>query len=182
MTDATEAATSAPPSAPDPTVGLMFADLDAEFAATRRVLERYPQEHGAWKPHEKSMTLEQLARHVAGIPMLARIVLETDEFDRATTSFPTFTASSAAEMVALFERTSAALRDAVNATSAEALGREWKMRAGEQVFVSGQKAALVRRLGLTHLAHHRGQLTVYYRLLGVSVPSTHGPTADEGVA
>jgi uncharacterized damage-inducible protein DinB len=170
---------TSPPSAEDPIVALLFADLGEELAATRSLLERYPDGRGDWRPHERSMPLQKLATHVAELPRVAQVILETDEWDRATTPYAAPVLATREALLAQFDRHAAALRAAVAAADAAALARPWALRRGAQVFVSGTKAALVRRMSVTHVAHHRGQLTVYYRLLGVSVPGTHGPSGDD---
>ena len=158
---------------------LLFADLEPELAATRKTLERFPDDRAAWKPHEKSRTLQQLAEHVAELPGFASVMLTTDTFDvknggRFSTSAPT-----AAELLALFDRAAGQLRDAVARTDDERLQQPWTFTAGAHVIVSGPRAVVLRRMGITHLAHHRAQLGVYYRLLDVPVPGTFGPSADE---
>ncbi len=167
------------PAAPEPTVALLFADLDEELDATRRLLERYPEGWGDWRPHERSAPLQKLATHIAELPRVAQVILETDEWDRATTPYTPPVLETRDALLAQFDRHAAALGAAVAAAEAASLARPWALRRGAQVFVSGTKAALVRRMSLTHVAHHRGQLTVYYRLLGVPVPATHGPSGDE---
>ncbi len=150
-----------------------------EFAATRRLLERYPEEHADWKPHEKSMSLVQLASHVADLPEFGRAILQDDDWDFETKPFSNATARTREEILALFEqraREATAGLEALNGVTADA---EWRLRKGDVVFFTGRRRPLVRRWMLYHMAHHRGQLTVYYRLLGIPVPGMFGPSADE---
>lgn len=170
---------TAPPPIDDRLARLIFADLEDELTVTRRILERYPEEHGDWQPHEKSMSLCRLATHVAELPSFTQIILATEEWDGARTPYTTPRVETGAEILALFDRVAAELRDTVAAFDPAKLDDHWVLRRGDHVFVQGSRAALVRRMGLTHLAHHRGQLSVYYRLLGVPVPGMHGPSADE---
>lgn len=160
-------------------VTALFADLDEELAATRRLLERFPSEHADWRPHERSMTLGRLANHVAELPSFGRIMAGTPEFDLASTPYTPTTARTAAELLEVFDTRAAELRDVVASLDADALAATWRLRSGEMVFASGPRALLLRRLFVSHTAHHRGQLTVYYRLLGVPLPGMYGPTADE---
>jgi len=170
MTD-TAAAPSTRPAA--------FGDLEHELATTRRVLERVPDEHWDWKPHEKSMSLGRLAGHLAELTFLALTVLQRDAFDVATDRPDTPPPANREEVLRMFDQGAAALKAAVNGASADAWGQTWELKAGGQVFISLPRAAALRSMGISHPIHHRGQLTVYLRLLGVSVPSVYGPTADE---
>jgi uncharacterized damage-inducible protein DinB len=167
--------------APDRQIELdaLFADLDQEFATTRRVLERYPDGHADWRPHEKSMSLVQLAAHVANLPHFGESIAKSPEFDFATTPYVPPTARTRAELLDLFDERAAKARKAVRSLDANALLTNWTLRAGDKVFATATRAYQLRRLMLSHIIHHRGQLTVYYRLLGVPVPSVYGPSADE---
>ncbi|HVG43512.1 MAG TPA: DinB family protein [Longimicrobium sp.] len=169
MTD-TAAAPSTRPAA--------FGDLEHEMATTRRVLERVPDEHWDWTPHEKSMTLGRLAGHLAELPYLALSAVQEDVFDVATRERPA-APPNREEALRSFDRGVAALKAAVDAAPADAWGQTWSLQAAGQVFVSLPRAAALRSMGISHPIHHRGQLTVYLRLLGVSVPSVYGPSADE---
>ena len=159
----------------------LFADLDREFATTRRVLERYPEGHADWRPHEKSMTLVQLAAHVANIPRFGVSIAESPEFDFATSPYAPPTARTRAEILDLFDERSASARKAVGSLGADAMRTDWTLRFGDKIIATDTRAAQLRRLMLSHIIHHRGQLTVYYRLLDVPVPSVYGPSADEAI-
>ena len=157
-----------------------FGDLDAELASTRKVLERFPEGKGAWKPHTKSRAISQLASHVAQLPWLGMTILEKDQFDAmGPRERPELQTS--AELLALFDDICAKLRSTIADTSAEKLNEPWTMRAGEKVFFTAPKRLALRGVFLSHLIHHRAQLTVYYRLLDVPVPGLYGPTADEPI-
>jgi uncharacterized damage-inducible protein DinB len=156
-----------------------FDDLEVEFAATRRLLERYPAEHADWKPHEKSMSLGALASHVATLPEFAMYMLAGDEHDMATVPYKPWVARTAEELVARFDESSAKARAAVAGAAHSRMGDRWKLRMGEQVFIDDRRGRVLRQHLVSHAAHHRGQLTVYYRLLGVPVPGLYGPSADD---
>ena len=158
---------------------LLFADLDIELDATRRTLERFPDDKADWKPHAKSSTLQQLARHVAELPGLATAILTTESFDVRAPGWERPNPTTSSEILALFERTANAFRDAAADISEQALTESWSLKAGDHVVMAAPRAVMVRRMGLTHLAHHRAQLGVYYRLLDVPVPGLFGPSADE---
>jgi uncharacterized damage-inducible protein DinB len=157
----------------------LFADLDQEFAKTRRLLEHYPDGHADWRPHEKSMTLAGLAGHVASLPGLAHAIATDPEWNAAENPYVPPTAETRAELVTLFDATSTAAREAIRALGPAQLEEPWRMRNGEIIYFEGTRGTLLRRFLLSHTAHHRGQLTVYYRLLGAPVPGLYGPSADE---
>ena len=166
---------------PSPTLkNLAVGDLTHELSTTRRVLERLPDEHFGWKPHEKSMSLGGLAAHITNLVFWQRGILESDAFDFASAPpRPQATPSSRDEILRAFDENAAALKAALEQTDEEALGRTWTLTRGEQVMMSRPKAAALRSMGLSHMIHHRGQLGVYLRLLDVPVPPMYGPTADE---
>jgi uncharacterized damage-inducible protein DinB len=167
--------TAAPPSARP----AAFGDLENELKTTRRVLERVPDEHWDWKPHEKSMSLGRLAAHLAELTFLALSVVQRDAFDVATDRPDRPPPANREAVLAAFDHGSSQLVEAVNAAAADGWGNTWELKAGGQVFVSLPRAAALRVMGISHPIHHRGQLSVYLRLLGVSVPSIYGPSADE---
>ncbi len=160
-------------------VSRLFADLDQEFAATRRLLENHPDGHDDWRPHEKSMTLAALAAHVASLPRLAHLMATEPEWNAETRPYVPPSARTRDELLALFDETSAAAKEAITGLGATALAEPWRMRNGDIVYFEGTRGALLRRFLVSHTAHHRGQLTVYYRLLGARVPGLYGPSADE---
>jgi uncharacterized damage-inducible protein DinB len=158
---------------------VLFADLDAELARTRRILERYPQGNDDWRPHEKSMPIGRLAVHLATLPSFAKTMLESDELDFATRPYSPPKFRTADDLVAIFDATVAEMRPMLTAADGASLAAVWTLRAGSQVILSGRKGALIRETMISHIVHHRAQLGVYYRLLGVPVPGLYGPSADE---
>jgi uncharacterized damage-inducible protein DinB len=158
----------------------LLIDLDRELASTRRILERYPEGKGEWRPHEKSRTLSALATHVANIPHLGANILTTAEMDIVSRPSQSPKDSTAA-LLKDFDTGVARLRAAVAETDARKLNEKWTMRAGPRVLVSEQRALLMRLMIVNHLVHHRAQLGVYLRLLDVPVPGTYGPSADEQI-
>jgi uncharacterized damage-inducible protein DinB len=156
----------------------VFGDLEHELANTRRVLERVPDEHWGWKPHAKSGSLGELAAHLAQLTFFAGLMLSGDEFDVANAG-PRPTPANREELLAIFDRGAAALREAVDALPAEKWGETWSLKAGGNTFLSAPRAGALRGMGISHIVHHRGQLTVYLRLLDVPVPGLYGPSADE---
>ncbi len=155
-----------------------FDDLEAEFANTRRLLERFPAEHADWKPHEKSMSLVALASHIATLPVFGYFMMAGDSHDMATSPKPRVGRTSE-ELVQIFDESSARAREALAGASPGQMGSEWQLKMGDQVFLSDRRGRLMRQHLVSHAAHHRGQLTVYYRMLGVPVPGLYGPSADD---
>ncbi|MDE3153041.1 MAG: DinB family protein [Gemmatimonadota bacterium] len=155
-----------------------FSDIEEELASTRRMLERYPDGKGEWRPHAKSRTLAQLANHVATIPGLGIAILTTDSLDFASRK-PQPPVDSAAELLARFDEVAKGVVAAFNATSDETFKGEWTLRHGDHVIVKARRRDLLRRLMISHLIHHRAQLSDYYRMLDVKVPGMYGPSADD---
>lgn len=154
----------------------LLSEFDTEMATTRRVLERVPGDKGAWKPHEKSFPLGHLAQLVASMPGWVTSTLHSTDLDLA--SFQGYTLQSTKALLRDFDRNVREARAALAAAKDADFGVPWSLRSGAQVFFTLPRAAVVRQ-NLNHLVHHRGQLTVYLRLLDVPIPSIYGPSADE---
>ena len=158
----------------------LVKDLKGETPITRKVLEAILEERMAWKPHEKSMTLGQLAGHLAETPTWALSMLKEDlDFATMPEDYQPFVPTTSKELLEAFDRNWAALHEAVAATDDGALAETWTMRAGDKVMMQDPRHAAIRAFAINHTIHHRGQLTVYLRLLEIPVPSTYGPTADD---
>jgi len=155
-----------------------FADFDAELATTRRVLERFPAGKSEWRPHQKSFSLGELATHIAQLPVSGIMVLTAEELDVASRK-PMPPLATADELVKLLDENVAKLKEAIANADPGSLSKTWTLRAGERVIFQQPKSAALRVLMMSHIIHHRGQLTVYYRLLGVPVPVVYGRSADE---
>jgi len=156
----------------------LIAELQHESKLTKKMLERVPMDKASWKPHEKSMTLGRLAVHVAEIPHWISDIINIDEFDFQQHLKPC-TANTTEELLAICdEKTAAAIADIEKMSDAD-LGKIWVVKQGDIVYFNIPKAVAFRGWGLSHLYHHRGQLSVYLRLLDVPVPGMYGPTADE---
>lgn len=158
----------------------LIAELQHEAISTRKMLERLPIEQFNWKPHEKSMSLATLAGHIADIPAYAALVLKAGELDFAGDAYTVSNAKDAAELVSVFEKN---LDEAI--TSFQDMGDEtvlqdmFTLRSGEHVIATMPKGIILRTLLFSHMIHHRGQLSVYLRLLNIPVPGIYGPSADE---
>ena len=157
---------------------LLFHDAKSEMATTRRILERVPDGNDDWRPHAKSSALADLATHVAQLPGLGITILTKDEFDLASRKpEPTITANT--ERLKLFDKLSGEFLSLLEKLTWDQAVATWRFRAGERTVAEGTKAQLARSMIITHMAHHRAQVGVYLRLLGVPVPGTYGPSADE---
>ncbi|MSO56928.1 MAG: DUF664 domain-containing protein [Acidobacteria bacterium] len=159
----------------------MLPEFDHETATTRAMLERVPEEKAAWKPHAKSMSLGQLAMHIANIPQWVSITLERTEFDtnlpsgqRATP--PAF--ESGAHLLLAYDEGVTAARAMLARTSDGDFMVPWTLKSAGKSMFSMPRAAVFRSFILNHAVHHRGQLSVYLRLLDVPLPNIYGPTAD----
>ena len=159
-------------------VDALLPEFDHEMAVTRRLLERVPEDKFAWKPHTKSMSLVELATHVATLPSWGAATLNQSEIDlggQHRTRPPT----SRADLLARFDKNVAETRAAlVGKTDAEMMAA-WSLKHNGQKLFTMPKAAVWRGFVLNHLIHHRGQLSVYLRLNDVPVPAMYGPSADE---
>lgn len=157
-------------------------EFDQEMALTRKVLARVPEDRLSWRPHPKSWTMAELATHVAWIGAWTSATLQSDELDLASPSAPPSPkpAGSRTDLLTLFDGMLAVARPALEGADAECLMKPWSLRAGEQVFFTLPRGAVMRTFVLNHLIHHRGQLEVYLRLNDVPLPAIYGPSADEG--
>ena len=154
------------------------AEFDLEMKSTRRMLESVPEEQMSWRPHEKSMLLARLASHVAELPYRAAQVIELEALVRQP-GFTPYIAASKEELLKKFDETSEAARKAIAVASEEHLKQTWAVKFGEKTILEMPRAMALRRIVMDHLIHHRGQLSVYLRLLDVPVPGMYGPSADE---
>ena len=155
----------------------LLQELEQEAQTTRRVLERVPGDRLAWKPHDKSMSLGQLALHVASVPgAIAEISqispMPVPKFDQPS-------AASAAELVPALEESVAKAKRILRSMDDAALAKMWRVVDGDREVMALPVGALFRSIMLNHWYHHRGQLSVYLRQVGVPVPSIYGPSADE---
>lgn len=156
----------------------ILREMEQEAAATRRLLERVPEDQLKWKPHPKSDSLGQLALHVAQIPGAVSAITTLDVFEA-----PSFQdrpeAISRRQLLETFEEGLAAARKIVAGMDEQKLAEPWTLQRNGQMVFTSPRGDIVRTILLNHYYHHRGQLSVYLRLLDVPLPSIYGPSADE---
>jgi uncharacterized damage-inducible protein DinB len=158
-------------------IDALLQELEQEAQTTKRVLERVPQAHLGWKPHEKSMSLGQLAHHVATVPgavaqLVAQPSMQAPKFEHAS-------ATDVRELVPALDESVRQARAALGRMDDAAIMATWKVLDGDKEIMAMPRVAFLRSIMLNHWYHHRGQLSVYLRQLNVPVPSIYGPSADE---
>ncbi len=169
------------PTTPKKITELLTEELDREAAGTRRALERVPEGRNDWKPHEKSMELGYLAGLVATMLSWIAAIIEQDHLDLAAPGeFKSGGFDTNAKLLEAFDKAVDRARKALASTTDEhLLNTTWQLRVQGQVVMDVPRYVAIRDSTINHLAHHRGQLTVYLRLNDALVPSLYGPTADE---
>jgi uncharacterized damage-inducible protein DinB len=160
-------------------VDVLLAEFDRESALTRRLLVRVPTDRLVWRPHDRSRTLGHLVTHLADLPAWGAALVERAEYDLDERALIDRSESSIEAVLSLFDANIGLARRAVSArTDAELLAPLTLRRGGKEIFTVPRLIAL-RTMLLQHATHHRGQLSVYLRLLDVPLPPMYGPTADE---
>ncbi len=160
----------------------LLGQLESEAKLTRKAVARVPEGHNDFKPHEKSMPLGYLAALVASMPGWITLMIERDELnldDQASQGFRPTVAASNAELIASFDAAAASARRSLEATSNEHLLTPWAFKMGGRAVSQDARYKMIADGVLSHIAHHRGQLTVYLRLTEAPVPALYGPSADE---
>ena len=155
----------------------LVQELEQEAQTTRRVLERVPSDKLAWKPHDRSMSLGQLALHVATVPGAIAEISRQSPFQLPQFTQPS--ATSAAELVPALDDSVARARTILRGMDDSALAKTWRAMDGDREVMALPVGAVLRSIMLNHWYHHRGQLAVYLRQVGAKVPSIYGPSADE---
>jgi uncharacterized damage-inducible protein DinB len=157
----------------------LLAEMEQEAETTRRVLERVPDDKLSWKPHEKSMTLGQLALHVASIPASVAGILSKDRMDVSEAKSSPPDAESADMLVPQLEKSLRAAKDSFGGLDDAGATAIWTLHRGDKELIVAPRIAMIRTLALNHWYHHRAQLGVYLRLLDIPVPAVYGRSADE---
>jgi uncharacterized damage-inducible protein DinB len=157
----------------------MNGEIEQEAATTRRVLERVPTNKLTWKPHPRSMTLGQLAMHVATIPGGISKIAQVDDFEVNPANFNPAVPESSEEILAALDASVRTAQEYLcGVTESSAMGT-WRAKVNGKEVMALPRVAMLRSIMLNHWYHHRGQLSVYLRLLEIPVPTIYGPSADE---
>lgn len=154
----------------------LLPEFDLEMKTTRRLIERVPSDKGEWKPHPKSFSLGHLAQLVATMPGWLTRMIRDPEIDLG--KGPGYSYDSTETLVAKFDQNVTEAREAITSAKDSTFDEPWSLKMNGQVLFTQPRGEAVRQT-INHLIHHRGQLSVYLRLVDVPIPSIYGPTADE---
>lgn len=157
----------------------LIKEIEQESKSTRSLLERIPADKYDWKPHEKSMSMKSLAKHIADLAGMTAAAVKTEFLDFMESNGPKVEINSNEDLLNHFDQGTKATLDALNSINDANLDEIWTMRAGDHIIMEAPRKAAIRSMGLNHLYHHRAQLGVYLRLLDVSIPGMYGPSADD---
>jgi len=159
-------------------IPMLLKEMDQEAATTRKMLSRVPDDKYDWKPHPKSMSLRQLATHIAELPTWVSMTLDTEELDFATSPYQPVQIDSAKQLMEHFEQSLREGRARLAAAEEEDLLPMWTLRNGAEIYSTTTKAEVIR-MTYCQIVHHRAQLGVFLRLLDIPIPGSYGPSADE---
>lgn len=156
----------------------ILPEFNQEMYKTRKALERVPDDKFDWKPHPKSMTMGQLAGHLAELPGFSAAILTTEVLDFDKGEYKPTVVKNRAEVLDLFDKNIAKVREAIAASTDDHMKQNWHLIYQQKKMFEAPRADALRG-SVMHVVHHRGQLTVYLRLNDVPVPAIYGPSADE---
>lgn len=157
---------------------LLASEIKGETSNTRQVLSRFTDEHLNWRPHEKSMTVGELAAHVVELHGWLAFVVERDAFDFHK-DYQRIEVKSMAQLLGLLDEGLERNLALLNGADDVDWMKDWSLKAGDHVISSSAKGKAMRFIVMNHLVHHRGQLSVYLRMLDLPVPGVYGPSADD---
>ena len=159
-------------------IPLLLKEMEAEAQTTRKMLERVPEGNWDWKPHEKSMNLQQLTVHIAELPSWVTMALNSDGLDFGAMPYEPTILNSKEQLLKIFEDAFQSGMASLKAAKEEDMLPTWTLRTGEQVHAVMTKYEVIRH-ALSQTIHHRAQLGVDLRLLNIPIPGSYGPSADE---
>ncbi len=159
-------------------IPLLLKEFEQETAITQQMLERAPDDQFSYKPHEKSMTMQQLTTHIAELPGWVAMGFNSSELDFASSPYELTVINTRGELLELFNKSVQAGKAALENASEEDLWPSWTLRHGETILMTMTKYELIRH-ALAQTIHHRAQLGVFLRLLNIPLPKTYGPSADD---
>lgn len=161
------------------TIDSLIAEFDDEAQTTRKHLERLPEDKLDWRPHQKSFTAVALASHITEMLGWAEMIVNDDGLDFDPSTYKPYQAASVADLLQTFDDNLAKSRKALADATDDTLGQPWSLKIMGRVQFERPKGAMLRDVAFSHIIHHRGQFSVYLRLLDVPVPASYGPSADE---
>jgi uncharacterized damage-inducible protein DinB len=159
-------------------IEMLSKEMQEEAQTTRKMLERIPNDKYDWQPHPKSMTIRNLATHIAELPTWVPMALYTDGLDFATNPYEPVSINNTVDLLNLFERSLAEGKAAISQATDEQLEPLWTLRNGDSIYSQSTKGEVIR-MTYCQIVHHRAQLGVYLRLLDIPIPGSYGPSADE---
>ena len=159
-------------------INLFLKEMDQEAVITQKMLERIPDDKYAWKPHPKSMTIEQLSTHIAELPSWISLTMNTSELDFAVNPYEAKSVGGTKELLELFESAFADGRAHLEKATEQQLMDNWTMRNGNELYFVAAKHEVIR-MTFNQITHHRAQLGVFLRLLDIPIPGSYGPSADD---
>jgi uncharacterized damage-inducible protein DinB len=157
---------------------MFLKELEQEAKTTRKMLACVPEEKYDWKPHEKSMTMQRLATHIAELPGWVSMAINTDELDFSNNKYEPKVIKNNKELIQYFEKSLADAIIDLNKVEDAILSRKWILRNGDTIYNTSTKGDTIR-VAISQTIHHRAQLGVYLRLLNIPIPGSYGPSADE---
>lgn len=159
-------------------IEFLLKELEQEAQITRKFLALVPFDKAEWAPHEKSMKMMPLSTHIAELPSWISLGLTSDELDFSTAPYQPIVVNNNEELLAVFEKSYEEAKAELTKTKEEVLAKRWILRNGEQILGDMDKYGIIR-IAFNQTTHHRAQLGVYFRLLGINVPASYGPSADD---
>jgi len=159
-------------------IQMFLNEVEQEAQTTRKFLSIVPNDKFDWQPHPKSMTIRQLANHIAELPGWITLATNTDELDFAKEPYKPEMLNSSNELLAEFAKNLSAAKESLWATNEKVLEQMWTLRNGDDIYMTQTKAEVVR-VSISQTIHHRAQLGVFLRLLNIPIPGSYGPSADE---
>jgi uncharacterized damage-inducible protein DinB len=159
-------------------IPMLLKEMELEAQTTRKMLERIPNDQYEWRPHPKSMTVQQLGTHIAELLTWIPMTLTTDELDFANNPYRPEIITNTSDLLEYFEKNLAEAKESLQAAQEEQLDDLWTLRNGEEIYSTTSKAEVIR-MTYSQIVHHRAQMGVFLRLLEVPIPGSYGPSADD---
>jgi uncharacterized damage-inducible protein DinB len=159
-------------------IPILLKELQQEAKTTRKMLSIVPDDKYQWKPHEKSMSIQQLTTHIAELPGWIAMTLNTTELDFAKNAYTPLDISTTAGVLEVFEKSLAEGINSLETATEDKLQEPWTLRNGDTIYSTTPKSDVIR-MSISQTIHHRAQLGVYLRLLNIPIPGSYGPSADD---